>query len=166
MACAPVEQAVTTAWLGPLQAVPDRDVAGGQVDQAPGNEERADAARPLLLQQQRRSRRCRSSPPMPEPISTPVRSCFSCVSAFQPASFDRLLGGGHGVDDEIVDLALLLRLHPVVGIELALGLAGRAARSSRSGRRGRRPRTPRSGARRSGRRSGATSSPRRRTRAA
>ncbi len=27
-----------------------------------------------------------SSPPMPEPISTPVRSCFSGVSAFQPAS--------------------------------------------------------------------------------
>ena len=25
-------------------------------------------------------------PPMPEPISTPLRSCFSCVSAFQPAS--------------------------------------------------------------------------------
>ena len=25
-------------------------------------------------------------PPMPEPIRTPVRSCFSCVSAFQPES--------------------------------------------------------------------------------
>ena len=25
-------------------------------------------------------------PPMPEPIRTPVRSCFSCVSAVQPAS--------------------------------------------------------------------------------
>src|SRR5581483_3206840 len=33
---------------------------------------------------------------------------------------DGLLGRGHGEDDEIVDLALLLGLHPIVGIELAL----------------------------------------------
>ena len=60
------------------------------------------------------------SPPMPEPIRTPVRSCFSCVSAFQPASSMACVRGGHAVDDEVVDLALLLGLHPVVGIELAL----------------------------------------------
>ena len=65
-------------------------------------------------------------PPMPEPIRTPVRSCFSCVSAFQPESVERLRGRRHAVDDEVVDLALLLGLHPVVGIELALGLASRA----------------------------------------
>ena len=39
---------------------------------------------------------------------------------------ERLVGGGHRVDDEVVDLALLLRLHPVVGVELAV--AGGAAR--------------------------------------
>ena len=64
---------------------------------------------------------------MPEPMRTPVRSCFSGVSAFEPESVDRLLGGRHGVDDEVVDLALLLRLHPLVGIELAVGR--RAARN-------------------------------------
>ena len=33
---------------------------------------------------------------------------------------ERLVGGRHGEDDEVVDLALLLRLHPVVGIERAV----------------------------------------------
>ena len=33
---------------------------------------------------------------------------------------ERLRGGAHREDDEIVDLALLLRLHPLVGIEGAV----------------------------------------------
>ena len=60
-------------------------------------------------------------PPMPEPMSTPVRSCFSAVSASSRHPSSACVGGRHGVDDEVVDLALLLRLHPIVGIELALG---------------------------------------------
>src|SRR5262249_27847803 len=46
----------------------------------------------------------------------------------------RLLGGAHGIDDELVDLALLLRLHPLVGIVgaaravAARNLAGNAPR--------------------------------------
>src|SRR5690606_13095307 len=36
-----------------LEPEADRDVAGGEVDQAAGNEERADAARPLLVQHDR-----------------------------------------------------------------------------------------------------------------
>ena len=36
IACAPVEQAVTTEWFGPLKPVADRDLAGGEVDQRPG----------------------------------------------------------------------------------------------------------------------------------
>ena len=44
-----------------------------------------------------------------------------------PAGICESLGSGpHRVEDEIVDLALFLGLHPVVRIELALG--GRAAR--------------------------------------
>ena len=34
---------------------------------------------------------------------------------------ERLVGGGHREDDEVVDLALLLRLHREVGIEGAVG---------------------------------------------
>jgi hypothetical protein len=41
--------------------------------------------------------------------------------------------GGHRIDDEIVDLALFLGLHPVVGIERAVGRR-RAAPAPRSGR--------------------------------
>ena len=53
MACAPVEQAVTTAWFGPFRPCSDRDIAGGEIDQAPGDEERAHPARSLLGQEQR-----------------------------------------------------------------------------------------------------------------
>ena len=38
---------------------------------------------------------------------------------------DRLIGGRHRINDEIVDLALLLWLHPIVGIELARRRASR-----------------------------------------
>src|SRR5690349_2478813 len=34
---------------------------------------------------------------------------------------ERLAGSGHREDDEIIDLALVLRLHPLVGIEGAIG---------------------------------------------
>ena len=136
--------------VGALEPVPDRDVARGQIDQPSRDEERADAARALSPSAAATVSAMPVRPPMPEPIMTPVRSCFSGVSAFQPESSSACCGRRHGVDDEVVDLALLLGLHPVVGIELALAERRRAARSSRSGRRGRRPGTPRCGARRSG----------------
>src|SRR5688572_25808389 len=34
---------------------------------------------------------------------------------------ESLVGGSHGVDDEVIYLPLLLRLHPVAGIELPIG---------------------------------------------
>ena len=33
---------------------------------------------------------------------------------------ERLFRGGHGKEDEVVDLALFLRLHPLIGIEAAV----------------------------------------------
>ncbi|MNL60353.1 hypothetical protein D3C87_1841530 [compost metagenome] len=41
---------------------------------------------------------------------------------FNPGILDGLGGSGHGVDDEIVDLALFLGFHPLVGIVLAIGI--------------------------------------------
>lgn len=38
---------------------------------------------------------------------------------------DRLIRGSHSVGDEIIDLALLLGLHPVIGIKLALARSAR-----------------------------------------
>ena len=52
-----------------------------------------------------------------------------------------LAGGRHRVDDERVDLALLLRLHPGVGIEGAVAAVAERARNRRCGRRGRRRRS-------------------------
>ena len=40
---------------------------------------------------------------MPEPIMTPVRSLSSSVSGFQSGVAHRLVGGGDGVEDEVVD---------------------------------------------------------------
>jgi hypothetical protein len=41
---------------------------------------------------------------------------------FNPGILDGLGGSGHGIDDEIVDLALLLGFHPFVWIVLAIGI--------------------------------------------
>ena len=50
--CAPVEQAVTTAWFGPIRPYLMLHLARDQVDQAAVDEVRADPARPLLGQHQ------------------------------------------------------------------------------------------------------------------
>jgi hypothetical protein len=56
---------------------------------------------------------------MPEPIITPVRVV---VGLRVPASVvERLARRAHGKHNEIVDLALLLRLHPLIRIETAVG---------------------------------------------
>ena len=44
---------------------------------------------------------------------------FIFILSFPARIGDRLIGGAHRINDEIVDLALLLRLHAVVRVELA-----------------------------------------------
>ena len=58
---------------------------------------------------------------MPEPIITPVLHCSSWRGRLPAGIVERLRGRAHREDDEVVDLALLLRLHPLVGIEGAVG---------------------------------------------
>ncbi len=55
------------------------------------------------------------SPPMPEPIMTPVRSRSSSSVGLPAGILHRLLGRGQREDDEIVHLALFLGRDPVVG---------------------------------------------------
>ena len=85
MAWAPVEQAVTTAWLGPLNpwridTCPDarliraEGMKNGLIRLGPLSRRRIDASSMVL------------SPPIPEPIMTPVRSRSASSSGFQPAS--------------------------------------------------------------------------------
>jgi hypothetical protein len=59
--------------VGALEAVLDGDIAAGQVDQTTGNEERAETARPFLMHGHACLSAMPFSPPIPEPIRTPVR---------------------------------------------------------------------------------------------
>src|SRR5271165_1598103 len=70
-------------WAG--EAVTDRDMAGGKVDQIGRDEKRRQAAWPALVQGNAPSV-IPGSPPIPEPIMTPVRSQASSLSGSQPAS--------------------------------------------------------------------------------
>ena len=63
-----------------------------------------------------------STPPMPEPIITPVAHLV--LVGLSASSRHRRAPGVAAhmrIDDELVDLALLLRLHPLVGIVGAVG---------------------------------------------
>ena len=102
-----------------LEVVLDRDVAGGKIDQPAGNEERRDAPRALLLQEDRGVGDAREAADARADQDAGRLLLLGRIGL--PARVGHgLVGGGHGVDDEVVDLALLLGLHPVVGIELAV----------------------------------------------
>ena len=60
------------------------------------------------------------SPPMPEPMITPGALALRLVLGRPAGVAHRLVGGGHRVEDEGVDLALVLGRHPVVGVERAV----------------------------------------------
>jgi hypothetical protein len=123
MACAPVEQAVTTAWFGPRSLCGSRP-GPSQVDQASGNEERRNAAR-TASRRVYPPRRCLRSRRYRSRSARRSRSGLHRFAGCQPASFERLVGGRHAEQDEGIDLALFLGLHPVVGIEGAVGPSDR-----------------------------------------
>src|SRR6476646_2014385 len=112
--------------VGALEPVADRDVARRQVDQTARNEKWADPARTLLFEQKSGLGNAREAA---DTRSDHGAGTFLLVGGVGlPAGIlQRLLGRSHGVDDEIVDLALLFGFHPIVGIELAL--AERSARN-------------------------------------
>ena len=126
--CAPVEQAVTTAWLGPIspyliETWPEMRLISrpwtkcGLTRPGPFSASTSDS---LSMP---------GRPPMPEPIETPARSLRVLVHVGQAGVLERLAGGVDGVDDERVDLALDLVVDALVGVEaifvvLGLHLAG------------------------------------------
>ncbi len=92
----------------------------------PGMKNGTDAARPLLLEQDRRVGDAGEA--ADAGADQDARALLLFLRVGGPACIlEGLVGRGHRVDDEVVDLALLLGLHPIVGIELALGC--RAARN-------------------------------------
>src|SRR5437660_5377912 len=98
-----------------LEAELNRHITGGEIDDAARDEERRDAARALLLQGDRG-------------IGNPLDAADAgsdhhaggdlvFIARRLPAGmFDRLARRAHRVDDEVIDPALLLRLHPLIGI--------------------------------------------------
>ncbi len=109
--------------IGTAQLVADRHLAGGEVDQAAWNEEWRQAPRTLVAQD-----------------VAGFNDAFDAADAGTDQNASRTLvviglrmpvgilkrhvGGSDRIDDEVIDLALLLVLHPVVRIEGTLGIAG------------------------------------------
>ena len=98
----------------------DRYVAGRQVDQASGNEEGRDTPRPSLLEHHGGLGNAGKAA---DPGSDHhAGSDLLFVGRRLPTRIvQRLARGTHGKDDEIIDLALLLRLHPLIRVECAVG---------------------------------------------
>jgi hypothetical protein len=85
MACAPVEQAVTTEWFGPLKPYLIEIWPETRLMSAAGMKKGLSRRGPRSFTVMAPSQRV-SSPPMPEPTMTPVRSLAASSSGIQPAS--------------------------------------------------------------------------------
>ena len=97
----------------------DGDIAGSEIDQPAGNEERTDPARSLLGEEERGLLDTLEAADAGTDQHAGADLVF--VGRRLPSGIlERLSGGGHRVNDEFVDLALLLRLHPVARIEAAI----------------------------------------------
>src|SRR6516165_793168 len=105
--------------IGPLQAVRNRHISRRQVDQTAGDEERRHAPRPSLLQYDGSFGNAGETSDTGPDHHAGAR-LFVVARRLPARILERLARGAHGEDDEIIDLALLLRLHPLVGIEAAV----------------------------------------------
>ena len=115
--------------IGALEAEFDGDIAARDIDQPARNEERRHPARAAFLQRHRR---------LGDPLDAADAGAdqhaggdLVLVRFRHPGGvLERLARRAHGVDDEMVDLALLLRLHPLVGVERAVGPVAARDRAS------------------------------------
>jgi hypothetical protein len=127
---APVEQAVTTAWLGPIRPYLIETWPEMRLISRPWTKCGLTRLGPFSCSTSD-SLSIPGRPPMPEPIEQPARSRV-LVHVGQAGILDRLAGGVDAVDDERVDLALDLVVDALAGIEAIfvvgrLHLAGDAA---------------------------------------
>ncbi len=103
-----------------LQLMLDGDVARGKVDEPPRYKEGANAARSLVPQEDRGVGNARQAADTGADENARTLLLLGRVGRVAGIG-ERLRGRRHREDDEVVDLALLLGLHPIVGIEVALG---------------------------------------------
>src|SRR5262245_49573888 len=101
--------------VGALEPMLDRDVTGSEIDDAAGNEEWRNAARTTLLQQDTGVGDAAGAADAGANQDA-ARDLILVARGLPAGVVERLLGRAHGVDDEFIDLALLLRLHPLVWI--------------------------------------------------
>ena len=106
--------------VGTLEPVLDRDIARCHVDDAAGNEERRHPARSTLLQEHAGVGNATGAADAGTDHH-PSRALILVTLRLPAGVVERLLGRAHRIDDELVDLALLFRLHPLVGIVGAIG---------------------------------------------
>src|SRR3954466_12933426 len=93
----------------------DRDIARCHVDDAAWNEERRHPPRPTFLQEHAGIGDAASAADAGADHH-PARTLIVVTLRLPAGVVERLLRRAHGVDDELVDLALLFGLHPLVGI--------------------------------------------------
>ena len=104
--------------VGAFEAMADGDLAGGEIDQASGNEKRRHAARALIAQCI--ARLDNAFQPANARANQNARGNLVFIARWMPVSvIQRLLRGSHCIDDEIINFALLFRLHEVIRIESA-----------------------------------------------
>src|SRR5579885_605267 len=103
----------------PLKAVHDRDIARCKIDQAARDEERRNPARASLFQGERGvGDAFDAANPRTDQNAGAVLILF--VLRLPARVFQRLGRGSNGIDDKVIDLALFLRLHPLIGVEGAV----------------------------------------------
>ena len=150
--------------IGAFQLMRDRDIAAGQIDQPPGNEERRNAARALFVERDRGV--VNAAEAADARADQDAGFDFFLIGRRRPFGVaQRLRRRAHRIDDEIVDPALFLGVHPFVGTERVFGVAARHLGGDAAGNVGN-VETPGSSPRRIRRRSAGARSPRRRKRAA
>ena len=117
----------------PLEAMGDRYVAGREIDDPSWNEERRNPARPLLLEDDRSFGNALDA--ADARADHHAGADLIVVALRIPAGIAQRLGcRAHRKRDEVVDLALLLGFHPLVGI---IGAVAAVAARNRAGDLGR-----------------------------
>ena len=120
---APVEQAVTTAWFGPISPYLMLTCPEMRLIRRPWT--KCGLTRPGPFSASTRlSLSIPGRPPMPEPIEQPARRRMASGMSDEAGVLDRLAGGVDAVDDERVDLPLDLVIDALVGVEAIFMVGG------------------------------------------